>query len=142
MVGHEAGCAACRRLAAEAMADPPAPATDRKLTAEILRRTLGADCLQVARGLAAEIDGPLPAAEAERVRAHLADCAECRALARALALLPEAYRALPRLRAGSAFTRDVLRAPGWRARPFSACCARCGAARLCSGKARSSAACC
>jgi hypothetical protein len=113
MVDHEAGCDACRRLAGEAMVAPErALAAGAELTAEILRRTLGADCLQVARGLAAEVDGPLPAAETARVRAHLTECAECRALARALALLPEAYRALPRLRAGAAFTRGVLRATG------------------------------
>jgi anti-sigma factor RsiW len=111
MVRHEADCAACRRLASEGMPDatlaPPA-ASGAALTAEILRRTLGADCRQIELRLAAEIDGALPAVERARVGQHLAECAECRALALALRRLPEAYRALPRLRAGASFTRAVL----------------------------------
>ena len=85
-----------------------AAASGAALTAEILRRTLGADCRQIELRLAAEIDGALPAVERERVGQHLAECAECRALALALRRLPEAYRALPRLRAGASFTRAVL----------------------------------
>jgi hypothetical protein len=112
MVAHEATCAACHRLASEGMPNAPVrPAVPpgAALTAEILRRTLGADCGQIQLGLAAEIDGPLPTAEAERIRLHLTECPDCRALALALKLLPEGYRAIPRLRAGAAFRREVLR---------------------------------
>jgi anti-sigma factor RsiW len=64
---------------------------------------------QIERALAIEIDGPLPALEAERVRRHLRECAACRALAHALRLLPRAYRDLPQLHAGRAFTQAVIR---------------------------------
>jgi anti-sigma factor RsiW len=111
MVRHEADCDACHRLASERMphATPAtADASGVALTAEILRRTLGADCRQIELSLAEEIDGALPVAERERVGQHLAECADCRALALALRQLPEAYRTLPRLHAGAAFTRAVL----------------------------------
>lgn len=112
MVRHEAGCEACHRLASEGMTDARPAAANDALTAEILRRTLGADCRQIELCLAAEIDGELPATERARVGQHLAECADCRALALALRRLPEAYRALPRLRAGAAFTRAVLARTG------------------------------
>jgi len=108
MVRHEAGCPACHRLASEGMTDARSAAPDAALTAEILRRTLGADCRQIELSLAAEIDGELPAVARARVAQHLAECVDCRALALALRRLPEAYRALPRLHAGAAFTRAVL----------------------------------
>jgi anti-sigma factor RsiW len=112
MVRHEAECAACHRLASEGMPDAamaPTASPGAALTAEIVRRTLGADCRQIELSLGAEIDGALPATETERVRQHLAECPDCRALALALRRLPEAYHALPRLHGGAAFTRAVLR---------------------------------
>jgi anti-sigma factor RsiW len=121
MVGHEAGCAACHGLASEALPEaPPAPtaAPGPDFTDEVLRRTVGADCGRIALALAAEVDGPLPAREAEQVVRHVRECPDCRALAHALELLPEAYRALPRLRAGGGSRGPCWRAPA-RRRPGS-----------------------
>lgn len=108
MIRHESSCARCHGLASEGMRDPAEALANPAWTEETLRRTLGADCDHIALRLAERMDADRPAADAERIERHLAECPACRALAAALADLPACYRALPRLRAGSAFTRAVM----------------------------------
>ncbi len=84
------------------------------LTQAILARTSGAPCRR-ARALACDfVDGGLDGAQADLLRGHLAHCAACSALVRALAesgrLLPTLAEADP----GPWFTQRVLRSTSRR----------------------------
>ncbi len=66
------------------------------------------------RRLTALIDGELSTAERDRVHAHLAGCAACRAEARELRELKKRMRGLPDLAAGDALTErlSAIAGPG------------------------------
>ncbi len=64
------------------------------------------------RRLTALIDGELGAAGRDRVHAHLAGCAACRAEAKELRELKKRMRGLPDLAAGDALTERLIAIAG------------------------------
>jgi hypothetical protein len=132
MVEHEAGCAACRELAATMMSaegDPRTPSrlreiesawagrdrageapadTGRDWMAATLSRTVGADCNYIRQRLAEALDARPAADTAGRVKQHLEECADCRGMAAMMQALPEYYDALPHLRADQSFVREII----------------------------------
>lgn len=89
-------------------------------------RTTDSSCGEVTEILEAFLDGDLPAAEAERVRAHLERCPSCAAELDLAAAIQRELRALPQLdcppevmervrRAGRAEIVPLRRTPAWAA---------------------------
>ena len=111
MVLHQQSCEHCRRLAALVTGAPESDATgvaDDELTTAILMRTSGKPCDQAAALLA---DSGDEAADTDPLlRRHIASCAECAALERALVQMRRKLPALAEADPGPDFASSVLRA--------------------------------
>lgn len=107
---HAAGCAACKELLALAglgNEEASLAALDGGFVNAVLARTSGG-CGQVAGSLADWLDEELPAAERERVSAHLDGCADCRQLLVVLGALGPVLRRMAELDPGAQFAAEVL----------------------------------
>lgn len=93
---HLAGCARCRRLhdALSGRADTLDEADHEALTASIVARTSGGTCAAACDRLCKYVDGALAGFDRTLVEGHLTRCADCTALAGALA---RSARVLPSL---------------------------------------------
>ena len=106
-VRHLEQCRPCRELA-EPLAVPTAPPAD--LVGSVLAETSGSTCGR-AEGLLCELlDDELAATDRELMAAHLDCCANCRALAAAMARLTADLPQLAELRPGPGFVAAVLAA--------------------------------
>jgi hypothetical protein len=107
---HRERCAACRELssamAAESDGAPLDPPAD--MTASILERTSGSTCESAERRLCDWIDRELEPVDDELLRLHVDGCAECAALARVLARIPQDLARMAELQPDARFVDDVL----------------------------------
>jgi hypothetical protein len=110
MARHEQSCERCRRLAALAAGtdEPGLTEVPADFAATVVTRTIGSACAEAWPLLAAAADDPADAGEL--LHLHLATCADCAALARALAQLRRDLPALAEVDPGEQFVSAVMAA--------------------------------
>lgn len=106
---HLEGCADCREML-ELMGLGPAAQSGADVAAEVLRRTSGSPCERAHEILCDHADGALENGDTELLTLHMARCAGCAALSRALMRLPEDLAPMAELVPGEDFVGGVLAA--------------------------------
>jgi anti-sigma factor RsiW len=105
---HLRGCERCRDLAAAFAVDGENLTPPPDLVSAILQQTSGSTCASAHDRLCDHVDGLLGAVDNELVRSHLRSCAECTALARAVAQLNLDLPTLAELEPDEPFVQAVL----------------------------------
>ena len=110
-MAHLETCPQCQELLGlAATALLPMEGANLRLAEGILAQTSGPTCGPAAEQLASALDGALDPTDRMLLDLHLADCAECRALARTFELLRRDLPRLAEVRADSRLVDDVLAA--------------------------------
>jgi predicted anti-sigma-YlaC factor YlaD len=102
---HLETCDSCRELTAPFVAAESPP---EDLVGTVLARTSGSPCGQAESLLGEWLEGETAHTDSELMRAHLATCADCRALAGAMTRLAVELPRLAELRPDSGFVDAVL----------------------------------